>query len=326
MKLALLMLLGLILGVAAVLILGPREPVDTEIAFDPASLGDDLDAWLAEKEARVPDLRPGVEKRILWAGEAGRQTPLSIVYIHGFSSTSAEISPVPERVAAALGANLFFTRLAGHGRDGAAMAEPAAGDWLEDTAEALAIGRRIGNRLLVIATSTGGTLAAIAATDPAMAEHVAGMVLISPNFGIANPGAVLLSLPYARLWAPLLAGRERSFTPRNAAHAEFWTVRYPLLAAIPVQALVDHLAGLDLSKARMPALFIYSEDDKVVSVAAMRAAADRWGGPVQIELRVMGAGDDPSSHVIAGDILSPGQTDETIEIIAGWASGLPKDE
>lgn len=40
----------------------------------------------------------------------------------------------------------------------------------------------------------------------------------------------------------------------------------------------------------------------------------------------MGARDDPSSHVIAGDILSPGQTDETVKLIAGWASGLPKDE
>lgn len=290
MKLALLVLLALVISGAAVLILGPREPVDTKIAFDPGSLGADLDAWLAAEEARVPDLRPDVQKRIVWASEPGRQTPLSVVYIHGFSASSGEIRPVPEQVAAALGANLFLTRLAGHGRDGAALAEPVAGDWLEDTAQALAIGRRIGSRVLVIATSTGGTLAAIAATDPAMAEHVAGMVLISPNFGLANPAAPLLSLPFARLWAPLLAGRERSFTPRNAAHAAYWTVKYPLVATIPVKALVDHLAGLDLSRARMPALFIFSDDDKVVSVAAMRAAADRWGGPVQIELGSWGLG------------------------------------
>ena len=64
-----------------------------------------------------------------------------------------------------------------------------------DTAEALAIGRRIGDRVLVIATSTGGTLAALAATDPELSERLAGVVLISPNFGVQNPKAGLLTLP-----------------------------------------------------------------------------------------------------------------------------------
>ena len=69
-------------------------------------------------------------------------------------------------------------RLAGHGRSGAAMAEPLAGDWIEDMAEAMAIGRRLGDRVVVIATSTGGTLAAIAATDPVLSEGLAGVVLV----------------------------------------------------------------------------------------------------------------------------------------------------
>lgn len=322
MRPALLVLLALVLGGVAVLAFGPREPVDRRISFDAATLGADLDSWLAEAEAAIPGLRPGAEKRILWAGAPGAVTPLSIVYLHGFSATSQEIRPVPERVAEILGANLHFTRLAGHGRDGAALAEPVAGDWLEDTAEALAIGRRIGGRVLVIATSTGGTLAAIAASDPEMSERVAGMVLISPNFGLENPAARLLSLPFVRQWGPLVAGRERVVAPLNEAHAAHWTLRYPSVATVAVKALVDHAAGLDLSAARMPALFIWSEGDSVVSPAATGRAADRWGGPVQRELRVMGPGDDPSSHVIAGDILSPGQTDETVDLIARWASGL----
>ena len=95
-------------------------------------------------EQQFPDIRPGAAKRILWAGEKGARTPLAIVYIHGFSGSAEEIRPVPDEVARTLGANLYFSRLAGHGRRPAAMAEPDAGDWIEDMAEAMAIGRRLG--------------------------------------------------------------------------------------------------------------------------------------------------------------------------------------
>ena len=322
MKLLVALVIGFVLILAAVALFGPREPVDRVIAFDETSLGADLDAWLAEREAQVPGLRPGVEKRIVWAGTPGAKTPLSIVYLHGFSATSEEIRPVPDKVAEALGANLYFARLSGHVRDGAAMAEPQVGDWIEDTAEALAIGRRLGERVLVIATSTGGTLATLAASDPALSRDLAGVALISPNYGLANPAARLLSLPLARLWVPLVAGVERGFETRNDNHAAYWTARYPTVATIPLKALLDHVAKLDLSSVKVPALFIYSEQDQVVSPRATDAVVQAWGGPTRRELRVMGSGDDPSSHVIAGDILSPGQTGETARIIIDWASGL----
>jgi hypothetical protein len=36
---------------------------------------------------------PGAEKKIIWAGEAAQKTPLSIVYLHGFSATRQERAP-----------------------------------------------------------------------------------------------------------------------------------------------------------------------------------------------------------------------------------------
>ena len=47
-----------------------------------------------------------------------------------------------------------------------------------------------------------------------------------------------------------------------------------------------------------------------------------WGGPLQWQSRSMGPGDDPYSHVLAGDILSPGQTAQTVDLIVAWAKGL----
>ncbi|WP_281856146.1 alpha/beta hydrolase [Litoreibacter halocynthiae] len=315
-------LLALVLIGGAIWLFVPREPVDTVISFDDSALGADLDAYLATSERAFDDITEGVEKRIVWAGDVGAKTQLSVVYIHGFSATSEEIRPVPDNLASALGANLFFTRLAGHGRGGLAMAEPVAGDWLEDTAEALAIGRRLGEEVIVIATSTGGTATAIAATDPALMERVKGIAMVSPNFRVRSPASVILEWPLARSWTAIVAGAERSFAPQNDAHGKYWTTLYPTTALIPMAALVKYARDADYSKVTTPVLFVFSDEDGVVSAETTRAISTKWGGPVTLAPREMGEGDDPFNHVIAGDILSPGQTDETVALMKSWIEGL----
>jgi len=300
----------------------PREGVDMRVGFDPNSLPNDLDVWLAQSEQKIANIRPDAAKRIVWAEVAGTKTPLAVVYLHGFSATSAEIRPVPERVARELGANLFFTRLAGHGRDGPAMAEPVAGDWIADVAEAMAIGRRLGDRVLVIGTSTGGTLAAIAATDPELNAGLAGVVFISPNFGLKPLAAKILDLPLARYWGPWVAGAERGFAPVNADHAAYWTTTYPTVALFPMAALIRFARGVNYGTATMPALFLYAEADQVIDPTRISPVIAAWGGPVTDVKVMLAAGDDPFRHVIAGDILSPSQTAPVVAQIVKWARGL----
>lgn len=279
-----------------------------------------LDGWLATRESEVNALRDGAQKRVVWAGPAGQVTPLAVVYVHGFSAAAQEIQPVPQRVAQALGANLHFTRLTGHGRDGAAMAEATPEAWMADYAEALAVGSALGRRVLVITTSTGGTLAALAATRGAWPDP-AGIVFVSPNFRVQAAMAPVLEWPGARWWLPLLAGRERSFVPTNDLHAQHWTTRYPSSAVFSMAGVVRAARAAPMSAARVPALFLTSPDDQVVDPAATANVATRWGGPVtQVSYR-MGPGDDPNAHVIAGDILSPEQTDRAVSDILAWVAG-----
>lgn len=300
----------------------PQDPVDRSISFDAGAIGPDIDVWLANREKAYPDIVPGTEKRVIWAGAPGVKTPLSVIYIHGFSATSEEIRPVPDQVARNLGANLFYTRLAGHGRGGDPMATASAGDWLEDTAEALAVGRRLGDRVLVISTSTGATLAAFAAVDPALSADIAGIVMVSPNFGVKPAAAKILDLPAARYWGPIVAGATRSFNPVNAEHARYWTTQYPTTALFAMAALVRVARTLDLSVAKAPLMVIYCPQDQVVDAEKTLAAVKVWGADVRLEAREMAKGDDPYSHVIAGDILSPGQTAQTVALILDWAKGL----
>ena len=314
--------LALALAVGALWLVFPPDRVDRQIAFDPKVLPADLDAWLAEREAAYPDLRPGSGKEIVWAGAKGVKTPLAVVYLHGFSADREEIRPVPDEVAAALGANLFFTRLAGHGRSGPAMAEATAGDWIEDAAEAMAIGRRLGDRVLVIGTSTGGTLAALAATDPMLAQDLAGLVLVSPNFKVRNPAAFLLDLPLAPVWAPWVAGREAGFTPVNDGHAAHWTTTYPSAAFFPMAALLREAKRTDFSAAKVPLLILSNPGDQVINPAAIDPVAKAWGGPVTRKELTPGPNDDPYGHVLAGRILSPGLTKPVVETILNWSRSL----
>ena len=311
-------LLALALLLGAGLILAPREPVEMPPPFDDAALEGGIDAYLAAREARHDDIRPDSHKRVIWAGAPETRTPLALVYLHGFSASSQEIRPVPDRVARAFGANLVYTRFRGHGRDGDAMAGATASDWLADAAEALAVARAAGDRVVILATSTGATVATLALSDPALRDRVAGAILVSPNFGIDNPLAPLLTWSGARHWLPLIAGDRRSFAPRNPEQAAEWTTEYPTVAVFPMAALVARARALDPGTIPVPALFYYSDHDTVVRPDLTDGVLARWGGPATRIAPSLAGGDDPDAHVVAGDIMSPGNTGPAAEAMIDW--------
>ena len=315
--------LGLIAVLALAFVIGPRVPVDTTIRLDPYLIGDDPQADVEKVEAALPWIRDGLEKEIVWANPmVHAKTPLSIVYIHGFSASKGEVRPLPDEVADQLDANLFYTRLTGHGQDGAAMTQGSVNTWINDYEEALAIGRAIGDNVIVISTSTGGSLAAWAATQPGASNGVAAIAFISPNFGVKASGAEILTMPWGKQIAELVIGKERSFVARNALHEKFWTTRYPVAATLPMQALTELAYGAPVEQADIPALFIFSDSDRVVRPDRTREIAGRWGAPHEL-VPVDDTG-DPDNHVIAGDVLSPSTTAFLAQRIAVWVEAVAK--
>lgn len=316
-----------VLAVVAILaiafVLGPRVPVDTTIRFDPDAIGDDPQAYLAREEAAVPGIRDGLEKEIVWADPMiHAKTPLAVVYIHGFSASKGEVRPLPDQVASELGANLFYTRLTGHGQDGAAMASGSVNAWINDYEEALAIGRAIGDKVIVICTSTGGSLAVWAATQAGASEGVAAIAFISPNFGVKASRAELLTMPWGKQIARIVAGKEYSFVPRNPLQEKLWTYRYPIAATLPMAALTELAYRAPVEKAAIPALFIFSDSDRIVRADRTREIAARWGAPH--ELVPVDETGDPDHHVIAGDALSPSTTSVLAHRIVVWAEAVAK--
>jgi esterase/lipase len=317
--------IALLVMLVAIFLAGPRVPIDTTIRAP--HLPADLERHLAETESRVAGLRPGTEKLILWANLAERgRTPISIVYLHGYSASRQETRPLSERVARRLGANLFYTRLTGHGRDGAALAKVRVNDWLNDAVEALAIGRRLGEHVAVIGNSTGGTLATWLVTNGA--NDLLALVLLSPNFGVRDARAEILTLPWAHRLAPWIGGPEHGFEPVNARHARYWTTRYPTVALLPMMGLVQLVRTTPLDAVHVPVLTLYAPDDQIIDIEALRAVQGRFGSPRKSLIEIQGV-EDPQQHVLAGDVLSPTTTDTVadhiVEFVGSAAAGTGPD-
>lgn len=297
------------------LLAGPRTCVrEPDVAAIQAAMPRDLAAlptWLTQREERAGVFDTAVAKRVRFANQSSPgRTPWSVVYLHGFSATRQETAPVAELVAQKLDANLFETRLKGHGLPGDSLGGVTAQDWLTDAVEAMEIARRLGDSVLVIGTSTGGTLGVWLATlPPEQRKGLSVLALISPNFGPKDNKAALLTLPWAKVILPRFIP-QREWTARNDEQRRFWTMKYPSTALFPMQALVEDVRGRSLEGYNVPTLVFYHEGDNVVDAERTK----RWLGalametlaPVEQVQVVPTEGED--GHVIAGRIVAPSQT------------------
>ena len=86
--------------------------------------------------------------------------------------------------------------------------------------------------------------------------------------------------------------------------------------------LVKKINDQDFSKVNKPALFYFSMDDKVVEPKKTVKFIKNWGGNSKTINVKMSEFDDKYSHVIAGDILSPRQTEFARKEMVQWIKSL----
>jgi alpha-beta hydrolase superfamily lysophospholipase len=264
---------------------------------------------VAQDEAKIADITDGAEKLVVWAGESNVKTDYSIVYLHGYSATRQETHPLTENIAQQLGANVFYTRFTGHGRDGAAMATITKQALLDDTSDALDIGHQLGEKVIVIGVSTGATLATLYAAQGG--SDILAMILISPNFKERSPLIKLMRLPYVIQITKFIFGDNYSWEPKNALHDKYWTHTFPLESMLPMLQLLEDISRMDLSLIKVPLAIFYSPDDEVINVTAVEEYFTRFGSATKKLVAVNTKG-LLHSHVIAGNILAPHLTDSIV--------------
>ena len=316
-------LAGLLLALAALFFLGPVNEFgpDTPTARQapPTALAD-LDPWLQTSESKFEGLRPGTAKGVVWASADKQQTPWSVVYIHGFSATRLETAPLADQVAKALGANLFYTRLSGHGLPGQAMGEASAQDWMADTLEAVRIGKTLGRKVLVISCSTGSTLSTWLGTTPQAAD-VSAFVFISPNFGLKNKMSELINGHWGQQIATAISGDTIRYEQTDPREVVAWTGSYPTKALFPMMALVKKVRDSDLSAFQKPVLVLYSAADQTVDPEEIKATFARLGSQ-QKSIDAVTYSQSKGQHVLAGDIRDPQSVAPMAESIVHWTNSL----
>jgi pimeloyl-ACP methyl ester carboxylesterase len=271
----------------------PREPRHT----------DAVEAWLstAEATAAAAAARPvtaGTEKLVVWNGGAPHCAELALVFIHGYTGSRQSLAPVPGQVAGRLEANVFYTRLSGGGLGADVIGGVTLADWQRDVAEAGRVGAVIGRRVVVVGMSTGCPLAAWW-----VAQHpeTAALVMLSPNFWPRNRGVSLLLTPAGPLLARLLVGRYRDLSGRSELEDRYWTTRHHSRSLIPMMQAVQLGRRAPLEQIRCPVLVVYTEQDRAVSVAAIKRAYERLGS-TRKRLRELPAAEH---HELAGAIQAP---------------------
>ena len=315
--------LGFFFLLLLVVLLGPRVKIDTTLHTKP--LPKDLEAYLKKQKARFPDITPNTEKKIVWwNSQSKQQTALSVVYLHGFSATRQEIDPFCTLLAKKLKANVFYTRLRGHGRSSNAMAEASVNDWLNDGAEALEIARRLGKHVIVVSSSTGATLALWLAAQKRY-QNLLALITFAPNFFPKDSRAGILLWPWGKWIGRLVTGKYRSWKPHNKEQGKYWTTRYPSSVLVTMMGLVELIAKTDLAEVKAPVLMVYSPKDRVINTQAIEERFPSLGS-VNRKLLRFSKSQDPSQHILAGRILSPRTTKPLLlEVLQFLKPLLPKN-
>ena len=301
-------LLGFLIIVVATYFLGPQTPVPVYSDVLPSLPGNlkELETYVEQKEKNHP-VREDNQARIIWQHDIPEVTEFSIVYLHGFAGSWRDGYPVNKQVADTLGANIFLARWSGHG-----LKPPASLDtfkpeaaW-ESAKEALVIGEKIGKKVIIISTSTGGTLALkLAATYP---ESIFAIINLSPNIEDDVDGAFILNSPWGFEISQLLVGDDKKIEHEEELAAKYWDTIYPSSALVDLQVLVSTTMTKEtFNKITIPVitLFYYEnfiEEDDHVEVEVYPEVHKNFSTPDPLKKLVRLT--TPKTHFIGSDIKS----------------------
>ncbi len=284
----------------------PEKPVYKKDLPELPSALTELEDYINNKEDSLP-VRDDNQARIIWHGEP-EKTEYSIVYLHGFAGSYRDGYPVNKNTADSLNANLFLARWAGHGLNPPASLNNFNGTnaW-KSAQEALVIGNLIGEKVIVMSTSTGGTLALkLAAMYP---DKIHALINLSPNLEDDQPGTFVLNSPWGYEIAKLISfGEHKKIEHEQEIAQQYWDTIYPARALVDLQVLVETtMLPETFGKINIPVLTLYYhknfiEEDQHVEVSVYEDAYKLISTPDSLKSLI--SLKHPGTHFIGSDIKS----------------------
>ena len=286
--------LVLIVVVVVAYLSGPKFPKPELSPKLPTIINtSNFDSYLKNKASGLK-LKPDNESRVIWANDSLKnKTAYCLLYLHGFSASWYEGNPVHIDFARRYGMNLYIPLLASHGIDTTEALIDMTPDRLYESAKkALVEAQSLGEKVILMGTSTGGTLMLKLAAD--FPELMDGLILLSPNVAINNPAAFLLSKPWGlQIARSVYKGNYRvTDTDFASEGCRYWNCKYRLEATVYLQQLVEAtMIKKTFSKVNEPVFLGYyykdeQHQDQTVKVDAMLKMFGQLGTPENMKQKV----------------------------------------
>ena len=310
---------ALITGILAILyFVGPRMPrseygktlPDIPVAID------SIESYVNHEEAAF-HIKPDNNSIILWGDSVGKPTEYVLLYLHGFSASRYEGYPTTNDFVKQFKVNAYLPRLAEHGlTDEDALLHMTPERLYASAREALVIAHKLGKKVIIMGTSTGGSLGLMLAAD--FPDEVSGLILYSPNIEIKQKSAKLLSGPWGLQIGRLAFGGKFRTTEDapDSKTCEYWNCKYRVEATVYLQQLVEErMTKEEFAKVKVPVFLAYyykdkEHQDQTVEVKAAIRMFDELGTPDTEKEKVVLP--NAGSHVIGCELTS-GAVDELRE-------------
>lgn len=206
------------------------------------------------------------------------------------------------------GMNTYIPRLAEHGLDTPDALLHMTPDAIYQSArEALAIAKVLGKKVIVMATSSGGTLALKLAAD--YPDDVNALVLYSPNIRMANKATVILPLPLGLQIGRMISHGKYHDVPSDPRFDPYWYIHYRLEGVRYLQILLNKtMTTKTFAKITQPVFTGYYYKDKEHQDAQVDVQHIHWmfanlgtDPSRKVEVNFPDAGD----HVICCELTNP---------------------
>ena len=290
------------------------------VSFDDIEVSGNIENYIFEKESSIQNIAPKATKEIIWQDKLIKSaTEYSIIFIHGFSTTSYIHEESVMKIADTLNANVFFTRLSGHGASYEGLDKLTAENLLRDTAEAVEIGSRIGNKVILIGHSLGGALSTLVSADANLQKKIHGLVLFAP----ANSGVTRMTplMAFAALFLNKIENDpvEEFQLPINQNWDKHFFTTLDTSVIFEASKIIMATDEVDYQSITMPLIVFYDENDILVNDGKLRKNYEKWGGLKELH-KVEASKSDPTRHMFPSSYINPHLDEQFVLKIKSWVN------
>lgn len=272
---------------------------------------EELERFIIARENTVGQIKPDNQARIVWADPENKNcTPVSVVYLHGFTASQGEGYPLHLDFAKRYGLNLYLSRLEGHGLEHPdAFSGLTAQHFVDSAVRALAAGTKLGSNVILMGTSTGASLALYLASK-IEEKYLRGLILYSPLVQFYGVRSWWLSNSWARSILNMVPGGGYEVKTKigHPDQQKVWYHRYRLKGALALGTLIEKtMTAETFARVSLPAFVGYyyknrKKQDRTVSVSAIKKMYHSLGTePAKKKLVNF---PEAGTHVICNSLLS----------------------